>query len=347
MMALSIREIAELVDGELVGPGDSVVKGVAPLDQAGPEDISFAVSEKYRVQVGETQACAVLVPPGFQTSEKTLVRVENPYLAMAKVSTRLYTVSVPALGISQKAYVGNAFSCGTDISVYPGVFIGDNVTVGDRVTLHPGVMLGNGVTLGDDVLIHPNVSILERCRIGNRVIIHAGSVIGSDGFGHAPDGDAFYKIPQTGIVRIDDDVELGACNTIDRATFGTTWIKRGIKTDNHVHIAHNVVVGENTLLVAQVAVAGSVTIGHNAILAGQVGVAQHLKIGNRVIIGPQSGIGKSIPDGEIVSGSPGMPHRLWLKTTRIIPKLPDMKKKIKILEERIKVLEEALGRNGK
>jgi len=346
-MELSIGEIAVLVDGELLGPADSVVKGVAPLDQAGPDDISFAVSEKYRAQVGETHACAVLVPLGFQEPQKTLVRVKNPYLAMAKVSTLLHTVSEPVLGISQRAYVGNNFKCGPDISVYPGVFIGHDVTVGNGVTLHPGVMLGNGVKMGDDVVIHPNVSILNRCRIGSRVVIHAGTVIGSDGFGHAPDGDRYHKIPQTGIVRIDEDVEIGACNTIDRATFGVTWIKRGVKTDNQVHIAHNVVVGENTLLVAQVGIAGSVTIGHNTILAGQVGVAQHLTIGNRVIIGPRSGIGKSVPDGEIVSGAPGMPHRLWLKTSNIIQKLPDMKKKLKRLEERIKMLEEALGRNEK
>jgi UDP-3-O-[3-hydroxymyristoyl] glucosamine N-acyltransferase len=346
-MALSIGQIADLVDGELLGPGDSVVRGVAPLDQAGAEDISFAVSEKYRAQVSETHACAVLVPLGFQASQKTLVRVKNPYLAMAKVSTLLNAVPEPLLGISPRACVGNKFKSGADLSIYPGVFIGDDVTVGDRVTLYPGVVIGNGVAMGDDVVVHANVSILKECRIGSRVVIHAGSVIGSDGFGHAPDGDRYHKIPQTGIVRIDDDVEIGACNAIDRATFGATWLKRGVKTDNLVHIAHNVVVGENTVLVAQVGIAGSVTIGHNAILAGQAGVAQHLTIGNRVIVGPQSGIGKSIPDGEIVSGSPGMPHRLWLKTSSIIQKLPDMKKKLGSLEERIDALEEALGRNEK
>ncbi|NVM57023.1 MAG: UDP-3-O-(3-hydroxymyristoyl)glucosamine N-acyltransferase, partial [Desulfobacterales bacterium] len=190
-------------------------------------------------------------------------------------------------------------------------------------------------------VVHPNVAILERCQIGNRVVIHAGSVIGSDGFGFASDGDRYYKIPQTGIVHIDDDVEIGACNTIDRATFGRTWIKRGVKTDNLVHIAHNVVVGEDTVLVAQVGISGSVTIGNHAILAGQAGVAQHVTIGNRVTIGPQSGVTRSISDGQIVSGTPGMPHRLWLKTCNIIPKLPDMKKKIRELEMRIEKLEKS------
>ena len=344
-MGFSVREIADLVDGELSGPPDCMVSGVAPLDQAGPDDISFVVSEKYRAQVSKTRACAVLVPLGFQVPGKTLVCVENPYLAMAKVSTLFNVYAEPASGISPMACVGKNFNCGEEISVYPGVFIDDDVTLGDRVTLYPGVMIGKGVQVGDDAVVHSNVSILKGCRIGSRVIIHAGSVIGSDGFGNAPDGDRWFKIPQTGIVRIDDDVEIGACNTIDRATFGETWIKRGVKTDNLVHIAHNVVVGENTVLVAQVAIAGSVTIGNNAILAGQVGVAQHLTIGNRVTIGPQSGIGKSIPDGEIVSGSPGMPHRLWLKTSQIIQKLPEMKKKLRGMDERIKRLEKALGRN--
>jgi UDP-3-O-[3-hydroxymyristoyl] glucosamine N-acyltransferase len=173
-------------------------------------------------------------------------------------------------------------------------------------------------------------------------VIHAGSVIGSDGFGFASDGDRYHKIPQTGIVRIDDDVEIGACNTIDRATFGKTWIKRGVKTDNLVHIAHNVEVGEDTVLVAQVGISGSVTIGNHAILAGQAGVAQHLTIGNRATVGGQAGIIKSIPDGEVISGSPGMPHRVWLRVSNILPKLPDLTRHLKNMENRIRELEDRL-----
>ncbi|MCK4727872.1 MAG: UDP-3-O-(3-hydroxymyristoyl)glucosamine N-acyltransferase, partial [Desulfobacterales bacterium] len=235
--------------------------------------------------------------------------------------------------------VGENLKCGKEISVYPGVFVGDDVTLGDRVTLCPGVVVGNGVAIGDDVFVHPNASILERCQIGSRVVIHAGSVIGSDGFGFASDGDRYHKIPQTGNVRIDDDVEIGACNTIDRATFGRTWIKRGVKTDNLVHIAHNVVVGEETVLVAQVGISGSVTIGTHSILAGQTGVAGHVTIGNRVTVGGGSGVTKSVPDGRIVSGFPAVDHRLWLKVSSIIPKLPDMKKKLRELEKRIEEME--------
>ena len=338
---LPIHKIAELVGGDVVGNLDFVVRGVAGFDDAGPDDITFATAASYQKRIDETGAGAVIVPFQLSQSEKVLVRVKNPYLALAKVSSLFHGVDRPLAGISQQAWVGDHFRCGKAISVYPGVFIGNNVTLGDRVTLHAGVVVGNGVEMGDDVTVHPNASVLERCRIGSRVLIHAGSVIGSDGFGFAPDGRQYHKIPQVGIVRIDDDVEIGACNAIDRATFGQTWIKRGVKTDNLVHIAHNVIVGEDTVLVAQVGISGSVTIGNHAILAGQAGIAGHVTIGNGVTVGGQAGVAKSIPDGQVVSGSPGMPHRLWLKTSNIIPKLPDMKKKLNELERRIEILEQA------
>jgi UDP-3-O-[3-hydroxymyristoyl] glucosamine N-acyltransferase len=338
-MELPVHKIAELVRGEVVGDGDFIIRGVAPFENASPDDITFAASASYKKRVDETQAAAVIVTHEVCESKKILVRVKNPSLALAKVSTLFHPVFRPVVGISQDAHVGKNFKCGIDISVYPGVFIGDDVTLGERVTLHPGVVIDNHVVAGDDVVVYPNASILERCQIGSRVVIHAGSVIGSDGFGFASDGDRYHKIPQTGIVRIDDDVEIGACNTIDRATFGRTWIKRGVKTDNLVHVAHNVVVGEDTVLVAQVGISGSVTIGDRSILAGKAGVAGHIKIGNSVTIGPQAGVTKSVPDAQIVSGFPAVPHRLWLKVSNIIPKLPDMKKKLRELEKRIEKME--------
>lgn len=336
---LTVREIAELVGGEIVGDSDIVIRGVSSFDDAGPDDITFAVSAGYKQRLDETGAAAVIVSRTVSESQKILVRVENPILALAKVSTLFHSVHRPVVGVSQHAHVGKSFRCGADVSIYPGVFVGDDVTLGDRVTIHSGVVIDDRVMVGDDVVLYPNVCILERCEIGDRVIIQAGSVIGSDGFGFAPDEGRYHKIPQTGIVRIDDDVEIGACNTVDRATFGRTWIKRGVKTDNLVHIAHNVVVGEDTVLVAQVCIAGSVTIGDHAILAGQAGISQHVSIGNRVTVGPQAGVAKSIPDDQIVSGSPEMPHRLWLRVSHIIPKLPEMKKKIRELEKRIEQLE--------
>ena len=193
--------------------------------------------------------------------------------------------------------------------------------------------------MGDDVQIHPNVTIADGCRIGSRVVIQSGSVIGSDGFGYAPDGDRYFKIAHTGHVQIDDDVEIGANNTIDRGTFGCTHLQHGVKTDNLVHIAHNVVVGPHSILVAQVGISGSATLGRHVVLAGQVGVTGHLHIGDYVMAGGKAGISKSVPDGQIVSGAPEMPHKLWLRVQRIIPRLPELRHKIKALERRLKRLE--------
>ena len=338
-MEISIRKIAQLVGGKVTGDDRLLINGVAAFDTAGPNNITFAVSPRYKGKLHQTKAAAVIVPVEICEAEKVLLRVKNPYLALAKISGLFQAGNKPAIGISRKACIGNDFSCGKEASIYPGVYIGDNVSLGNYVTLNPGVVVGDGVRIGNDVIINSNVSVLKDCKIGNRVIIHAGSVIGSDGFGFANDGNRYHKIPQIGIVRIDDDVEIGACNTIDRATFGQTWIKRGVKTDNLVHIAHNVVVGEDTVLVAQVGISGSVTIGNHAILAGQAGVAQHVNIGDRVTIGGQSGISKSVPSDQIISGTPGMPHRLWLKTSSVITKLPDMKKQLNNLEKRMQGLE--------
>lgn len=341
-MALSVRDVAKLVGGEVLGRDDWVIQGVAAFDEAGPNDITFAASASHKKRVAETEAAAVIVPLDVDEPKKTLVRVENPTLAIAKIASLFHPVRRPRKGVSGDAHIGKKFRCGTDLCVCPGVFVGDDVTLGDRVTLHPGVVLGHDVQLGDDVTLYPNVSILERCRVGSRVIIHAGSVIGSDGFGFAFDGNRYHKIPQTGIVRIDDDVEIGACNTIDRATFGMTWIKRGVKTDNLVHVAHNVVVGEDTVLVAQVGIAGSVTIGGRTVIAGQAGISGHVTIGSDAKIGPQAGVAKSIPDGQVVSGTPAMPHRDWLRVANMIPDLPEMKKRIRDLERRLEKLEKAL-----
>lgn len=198
--------------------------------------------------------------------------------------------------------------------------------------------------IGDDTIIYPNVTILDGTIIGKNVVIHPGSVIGSDGFGFERDGSKYIKLPQRGIVQIDDDVEIGANNCIDRATFGKTWIKRGVKTDNLVHIAHNVIVGEDSIIIAQAGISGSVTIGNRVIIAGQVGIVDHVEIGDDAIIGPQSGVAKSIPPSNIFSGTPAMPHKLFLKSSILIPKLPQMNKTIMELEKRIKELEKKLGR---
>ena len=212
--------------------------------------------------------------------------------------------------------------------------------IGDEVILFPGVFIGDRVKIGNRALIYSNVSVLQDCLIGNDVIIHAGTVIGSDGFGFVRDGSKSVKIPQTGIVQIDDQVEIGACNCIDRATIGKTWIKTGVKTDNLVQVGHNVSIGEDTIVVAQVGISGSCNIGREVIIGGQAGITDHIEIGDRAMIGSQSGVAKSVSPGEVVSGSPTMPHRLWLRTSRLITRLPQFNERLRKLEKRMEKLEE-------
>ncbi len=338
-MEISLARIAEVVAGEVKGDVLKLIRDVAPFDEAHSDAITLAGNPKFLKRIDATDAGAVIVPRDFQASLKNLVLVENPQVAFAKILKIFHPPLKPQPGISSEAHIGEEFTGGQDVSIAPFAAIGNNVTVGQRVNISSNVFIGDNVVIGNDVKVHPNVAILERCRVGNRVIIHAGTIVGSDGFGFAPDGETYYKIPHIGIVQIDDDVEIGALNTIDRGTFGKTWIQKGVKTDNLVHVAHNVTVGENSILVAQVGISGSVTIGKHAVLAGQAGVAGHLNIGDNVIIGPQSGVAKSVPSGEVVSGSVAMPHRIWLKVQRILPTLPELKKRLSEVEKRLRKIE--------
>ncbi len=342
-MKISIAKIADWVQGRIIGEPDLMISGVAPFELAGEHDITVAGNAKFLKKIDTCKAAALIVPKKANLSERSLVQVDNPMVAFAKVMQRFYPPVRPPDGIHPHAVIGREFKHGQNLTIGPQVVVGNQVTVGSRVWLHPGVVIGDQVAIGNDVVIHSNATIQERTSIGSRVVIHSGTVIGSDGFGFAPDGSGYHKIPHTGIVQIDDDVEIGANNTIDRGTFGKTHIGRGVKTDNLVHIAHNVAVGENTVLVAQVGISGSVKIGKNAVLAGQAGVAGHLTIGDHATVGPQTGVGKPVPEGQIVSaGIPEMPHRVWLRVVRTIPKLPDISKRLLGLEKKVKDIEEKL-----
>lgn len=341
-MKMTLSLIASQVQGQIQGDGQKCITGVAPFETADGCDITYAASPIFLKRLDDTRAGAVLVPTDFTGEDDRVIRVKNPQTAFSHVVRIFYPPTPSWTGISPVAHVGQDFQMGKDVAIAPFVVIQNHVTLGDRVTLHPHVVIGDHVSIGNDVEIFPNVTILNGTRIGSRVTIHAGTVIGGDGFGYAPDDGAYHKIPHLGIVQIDDDVEIGAGNTIDRATYGKTWIKNGVKTDNLVHIAHNVTVGENTLLVAQVGISGSTTIGRQCILAGQVGVSGHLTIGDRVTIGPQSGIVGSISGGAIVTGTPEMPHKLFLRTSRIITRLPEMKKKLGEMEKRLIEVENSL-----
>ncbi len=338
-MKKKLHEIASVTGGIVEGDDSLLIERVAGIVEAEVGDITFISNPKYVKYLDTTKASAVICSPEIKHASKTLLKVDKPYLAFAKTVRFFSPPASEPCRIDERAVIGADVSFGSDVTVYPFVYIGDGAVIGDRVTIYPNCFIGKNSVLGDDVFIHPGVTIRENCRVGNRVILHSGSVIGSDGFGYAKDGAEYYKIPQIGGVRIDDDVEIGACNAIDRAALGMTWIKRGTKTDNLVHIAHNVVVGEDCALVAQVGISGSTTLGNRVTLAGQVGTIGHITIGDDVVAGPKTGISGSIPSGEVVFGYPHISHKEWLKSSRIVPRLPEMRNKIREMENRVSELE--------
>ena len=346
-MKIDLKHIAELVGGTVLGDEKLLIKGISSLALADEGDISFFTGPRLKDQITETKASALIVREVSDIYKGPQVIVKDPYLAYAKVAG-MFTPAVSRFdGISEKAIIEQDARIGKDVSIYPFVYVGCKSIIGSHVTLFPGVYIGDKVKIGDGTVVYPNVTIMPDCIIGKNVIIHGGTVIGSDGFGYARDGDISIKIPQVGIVEIEDEVEIGANNTIDRAAIGKTIIRRGVKTDNLVQIGHNVVVGENTVIVAQVGIAGSTKIGKNVIIGGQVGFADHVEVGDRVMIGAKSGVSHSIPAGEVVSGIPTMPHRLWLKTRGNIKKLPLYLERIKTLENKVKNLEEKLEEERK
>jgi UDP-3-O-[3-hydroxymyristoyl] glucosamine N-acyltransferase len=340
MIKKTLKELADLIGGKVIGDDRIILTGINSIDQAKKGEITFISNPKYLPMARTTEASAIIVPPGFEASEKPVLYTEDPYLAYAKIATIFYQKPYHTKSIDRRSFIGKNCDIGKDVSIYPFVYVGDNVRIENRVILHPGVFVGDDVHIGEDTIVYANVCIREHCKIGKRVIIHCGTVIGSDGFGFAKDGKRHHKIPQVGIVQIDDDVEIGANNAIDRAALGKTWIKRGVKTDNLIQIGHNVIIGEDTILVAQVAIAGSAEVGNYVTLAGKVGVAGHIKIGDNVTVGGKSAVTKDIAPDQIVSGFPCIPHRDWLKSQISVTKLPEMRKRIKGLEIRIKELEE-------
>jgi UDP-3-O-[3-hydroxymyristoyl] glucosamine N-acyltransferase len=328
-----------LIGGKVVGDGSVTINRMAPIDAAGPGDITFVANPKYLAKLKETTASAVIVKPGIECPGVALLVCDNPYLAFAKVLTALHVRRPEAQGVMDGAWVDPSAELGADVTIHPGCVIGKKARIGRGTILYPGVVVYDAVEIGEDCLVHAGVSIREQCRIGNRVVIQPGAVIGSDGFGFAPDGKAYYKIPQVGIVSIEDDVEVGANVCIDRAAMGVTLVKRGTKIDNLVQIAHNVSVGEDTILVAQVGIAGSSKVGNHCTLGGQVGVSGHIKIGDNTMVAAQSGIISDLPPGQVFSGTPTMPHREWLKASAGVKNLPAMRKTINSLQKRIEELE--------
>jgi UDP-3-O-[3-hydroxymyristoyl] glucosamine N-acyltransferase len=339
----SLKELAAYLNGRVIGDDSLLIRGVAGLDEAGEGEITFLSNPRYAAKVATTRATAVILPSGYPAQGKTVLEVPNPYLAFARLLT-LYTARpFVGMGVMEGAVIGRDVTMGKDVTIYPGAFVGDGVRVGERVTLYPGVVLYAGVELGDDVTLHANVTVREGCRLGNRVTVHNGAAIGCDGFGYAPDGKEWCKIPQLGIVVIEDDVEIGANAAVDRAALQETRIGRGTKIDNLVQIAHNCRIGDNCMIAALVGIAGSATLGTHVTLGGHVGVAGHLEIGDNVMIGAMSGVPGNIPAGQVCSGIPTIPHREWLRAMGIVPKLPELRKNVATLEKRIAELEARLA----
>ena len=343
-MELTLRQIAESIGGSVVGDDQVLIKGINSLVLAEEGEISFLADPRLKDQVTATKASALIAKEPSSLYGGPQLIVSDPYLGYAKVAAMFAPAPPRFQGISEKAVIGQGTHLGKDVSIYPFVYVGRESVIGNEVNLFPGVYVGDRVTVGEKSVIYPNVTILSDCIIGREVIVHAGTVIGSDGFGYAWDGDVGVKIPQTGIVQIEDKVEIGAHNAIDRASLGKTLIRKGVKTDNLVQIGHNVVVGENTVIIAQVGIAGSTRVGRNVVLGPQVGVSDHLEIGDRVMVVGGSGVVKSIPEGEVVSGFPTMPHRLWLKTRGHIRRLSEYSERLRELENRVQELEEQLKR---
>ena len=343
-------DLAEYVGGRVIGDGSVIISKVSPIEEAGPGDITFIANPRYARFIAGSEASAIIVAPQVVSDESAksgqgFLEVAQPYVAFAKILQLFAPRAEYRREIALSAHVEPTAKLGQNVSVYPNVYVGKSVKVGDRSVLLPGVFLGDRVEVGNDCVLHPNVVIGDGCRLGNNVILHAGVVIGSDGFGYAGSGDHRIKIPQVGVVEVEDDVEIGANATIDRATLGRTLICRGAKIDNLVQIAHNVTVGENSVIAAQTGIAGSTKLGKNVTLAGQVGVVNHIEIGDGATIGPQSGVPQSVPPGALLSGGIGVaPHHEWLKVMTLLPQLPKLWSLARSLEKQVAQLANRQGK---
>ncbi len=334
-MEATLEQLALMLGGRLENgaPGHKV-SGLKGLEDAGADDISFLANPRYAKFLATCRAGVVLVsreecvPEGLP-----VIRVDNPYLAYAQILTMATRKPYVPAGVHERAVVEADAKFDDTVSIHALAYVGKGAVLGSRVVVHAHAYVGEGVQIGDDTVLHPRVVVEQGCVIGKRCIIHSGAVIGADGFGFVP-GESHYKIPQLGIVQIDDDVEIGANTTIDRAALNRTWIQKGVKIDNLVHIAHNCVVGEHSFIVAQVGISGSTKLGKRVIAGGQAGLVGHIEIGDNVQIGAQSGIMNSVDNDAVIMGYPAMPIKQFFKNTALTKRLPELLERIKKLEKK-------------
>lgn len=340
-MEFTAKQIAQVVNGEIIGDENATVSTFAKIEEGKPGSISFLSNPKYTNYVYNTEASIVLIDKTTELEQPvktTLIRVDNAYECVAKL-LQIYEASKPKkTGIDPLAFVSSDAKIGKDCYIGAFSYIGSNVEIGDGTQVNPHVTVCDNVKIGNNNILYPNVTIYHGCVIGNHVIIHSGSVIGADGFGFAPSSDGYDKIPQIGIVTIEDNVEIGANTCVDRSTMGSTYIRKGVKLDNLVQIAHNTDIGENTVMSAQVGVAGSTKIGQWCMFGGQVGIAGHITIGNKVFLGAQSGVPGSIKDNQQLIGTPPMEQVPYFKSQAIFRKLPELYKQINALQKQVEEL---------
>ncbi|MFW6323706.1 MAG: UDP-3-O-(3-hydroxymyristoyl)glucosamine N-acyltransferase [Desulfovibrionales bacterium] len=334
-MKIRIHDLAQTLGLTYQGDGDCEISGVNTLDEAGPLDLSFLANPKYRDQLSTTAAGAVVVDKDNASLAETALISATPYLDFARAVQLFAKPQGSFTGQSPLASIHPEAEVHEDATVYPFVYVGARAKVGAGVTLFSGVYIGEDSVIGPSCTLYPNCTIMAGTELGEKVVLHPGAVVGSDGFGFAQAGGGFEKFPQIGRTVIEDRVEIGANTTIDRAALGETRVCRGTKIDNLVQLGHNVTIGENGILVAQVGIAGSTKVGKNAVLAGQVGVAGHLEIGDNCRIGAKSGLNRSLPAGTDASGIPAMEHRKFLKVAALLGKLPQIVRRLTNLERTV------------
>ena len=338
-MEFTAQQIAQFVGGHIEGNPDATVSTFAKIEEGRQGAISFLSNPKYTHYIYDTQSTIVLIDEGVKLEHPvsaTLIRVENAYESVARL-LQMYEAAKPRkTGISAKADIAETATIGEDTYIGAFAVIGEGAVIGNRVQIYPNTVIGDGAVVGGDTTIHPNVTIYHHCHVGQRCIIHSGAVIGADGFGFAPAENGYDKIPQIGNVVIEDDVEVGANTCIDRSTMGATVVRRGVKLDNLIQVAHNVEIGENTVMAAQVGVAGSTKVGQWCMFGGQAGMAGHITIADKTHVGAQAGITNSIrKSGETIIGSPAWDAKGFMKSAAIFRRLPDMYQQINDIKKQI------------
>lgn len=349
-MEFTAKQIAAYIGGEIVGDENATVHTFAKIEEGMPGALSFLSNPKYTAYIYDTQSSIVLVNSDFvpeKPIKATLIKTANAYESLAKLMMLYESVKPKKRGISSMASIADSATIGENVYIGPFVYIGERAIVGDNTIIEANTSIGDGATVGNDCLLYNGVTIYHDCKIGNRCILHAGSVVGSDGFGFAPGTNGYDKIPQIGIAILEDDVEIGANTCIDRATMGATIIKRGVKLDNMVQIAHNVVVDEHTVMAAQCGVAGSTKVGTWCMIGGQTGIGGHIKIGHQVKIAGNSGVANSVTDGKAVMGYPAFDHMQFARSTAVFKKLPEMYREMHTLKQEIESLKQQLAACGK